>query len=95
MSDTKDLSAISSVLKTKIPAEALPYISQYHSKTVVIKYSGHAMIEDHLQQSFAHDAVLLKRVGINPVIIHSGGPLRLTKGSRKLKSRTYLYKACV
>lgn len=54
--------------------EALPYIQQYAGKTIVIKYGGNAMAEAELQQSFARDIVLLKQVGINPVVVHGGGP---------------------
>jgi acetylglutamate kinase len=54
--------------------ESLPYIREFSGKTVVIKYGGHAMIAEELQKSFARDMVLLKLVGINPVIVHGGGP---------------------
>ena len=54
--------------------EALPYIQKFHGKTIVIKYGGNAMIDEALKQSFAHDIVLMKLVGINPIIIHGGGP---------------------
>ena len=54
--------------------EALPYIREFHGKTVVIKYGGAAMIDDTLKQEFARDVVLLKYVGMNPVIVHGGGP---------------------
>jgi acetylglutamate kinase len=54
--------------------EALPYIRQFHGRTVVIKYGGAAMIEPELKQEFARDVVLLKYVGMNPVIVHGGGP---------------------
>ena len=54
--------------------EALPYIREFHGKTVVIKYGGAAMIDAELQQEFARDVVLLKYVGMNPVIVHGGGP---------------------
>lgn len=54
--------------------EALPYIQKYAGKTIVIKYGGNAMAEAELQQSFARDIVLLKQVGINPVVVHGGGP---------------------
>lgn len=54
--------------------EALPYIQKYSGKTIVVKYGGNAMTEPALQQSFARDIVLLKQVGINPVVIHGGGP---------------------
>jgi acetylglutamate kinase len=60
--------------KAKILAEALPYIRRFHGKTIVIKYGGNAMTEDRLKASFAHDVVLLKLVGINPVVVHGGGP---------------------
>jgi acetylglutamate kinase len=55
-------------------AEALPYIRRFHGKTIVIKYGGNAMTELRLQRSFAHDVVLLKLVGMNPVVVHGGGP---------------------
>ena len=60
--------------KARILAEALPYIQRFHGKTIVIKYGGNAMIEEDLKHSFAQDVVLLKLVGMNPVIVHGGGP---------------------
>ena len=54
--------------------EALPYIRQFHGRTVVIKYGGAAMREEGLRDEFATDVVLLKYVGLNPVIVHGGGP---------------------
>jgi acetylglutamate kinase len=54
--------------------EALPYIREFHGKTVVIKYGGAAMLESRLKEEFARDVVLLKYVGMNPVIVHGGGP---------------------
>jgi len=54
--------------------EALPYIREFHGKTVVIKYGGAAMIDETLKEDFARDVVLLKYVGMNPVIVHGGGP---------------------
>jgi acetylglutamate kinase len=54
--------------------EALPYIREFHGRTVVIKYGGAAMLEDELRDDFATDVVLLKYVGLNPVIVHGGGP---------------------
>jgi acetylglutamate kinase len=74
MSDTPDITQIAPALKAEILAEALPYIRQYHGKTVVIKYGGNAMTEERLKRGFARDVVLLKLVGINPVIVHGGGP---------------------
>ncbi|HBI84067.1 acetylglutamate kinase [Orrella sp. NBD-18] len=55
-------------------SESLPYIKQYHGKTIVIKYGGNAMTEEVLQRSFAHDVVLLKLIGLNPIVVHGGGP---------------------
>ena len=60
--------------KAQILSEALPYIQRFHGKTVVIKYGGNAMTEESLKQDFARDVVLLKLVGINPVVVHGGGP---------------------
>ena len=57
-----------------ILTEALPYIQRYSGKTIVIKYGGNAMTDETLKKSFARDVVLLKQVGINPVIVHGGGP---------------------
>ena len=57
-----------------ILTEALPYIQRYSGKTIVIKYGGNAMTDENLKKSFARDVVLLKQVGINPVIVHGGGP---------------------
>ncbi len=60
--------------KADVLLEALPYIRRFTGKTFVIKYGGHAMIDEELQSSFAQDIALLKYVGINPVIVHGGGP---------------------
>jgi acetylglutamate kinase len=57
-----------------ILAEALPYIRKFHGKTIVVKYGGNAMTDEHLKQCFARDVVLLKLVGINVVVVHGGGP---------------------
>jgi len=64
----------SPALKAEILSEALPYIRQFHGRTIVVKYGGNAMTDEHLQRSFAHDVVLLKLVGLKPVIVHGGGP---------------------
>lgn len=61
-------------LAADVLIEALPYIQRYTGKTIVIKYGGNAMIDDFLKKSFARDIVLMKQVGINPVVIHGGGP---------------------
>jgi acetylglutamate kinase len=66
--------AISAAVKAQVLAEALPYIRRFHGKTIVIKYGGNAMTEEKLKRSFAHDVVLLKLVGMNPVVVHGGGP---------------------
>ena len=60
--------------KAQTLAEALPYIKRFFDKTIVIKYGGNAMTEPHLKESFASDVVLLKLVGMNPVVVHGGGP---------------------
>ncbi|SFM27652.1 acetylglutamate kinase [Nitrosomonas communis] len=71
---TLSLSSSTAKEKAKILAEALPYIQRFHNKTIVIKYGGNAMVEEDLKQGFARDVVLLKLVGMNPVIVHGGGP---------------------
>ncbi|HID48155.1 MAG TPA: acetylglutamate kinase [Chromatiales bacterium] len=58
----------------KVLAEALPYIQKFHGKTMVIKYGGNAMVDDKLKSGFARDIVLMKTVGMNPVVVHGGGP---------------------
>ncbi len=58
----------------KVLTEALPYIQQFTGKTVVVKYGGNAMVDSKLKQSFARDIVLMKLVGINPIVVHGGGP---------------------
>jgi len=60
--------------KAKVLVEALPYIRRFYNKTLVIKYGGSAMEEERLKRSFALDVVLLKYIGLNPVIVHGGGP---------------------
>ena len=59
---------------TTVLSEALPYIQQFTGKTVVIKFGGNAMVDDKLKVSFARDVVMMKLVGINPVLVHGGGP---------------------
>ncbi len=61
-------------VKADILAQALPYIRKFHGKTLVIKYGGNAMTDPGLQKAFAEDVVLLKLVGMNPVVVHGGGP---------------------
>lgn len=62
------------IRKADVLIESLPYIKEFYGETIVIKYGGHAMVDDKLKFSFARDVVLLKYIGINPVIIHGGGP---------------------
>ena len=65
---------MSAVSTAQVLVEALPYIKRFYGKTVVIKYGGHAMVDQNLKEQFALDIILMKYVGINPVIIHGGGP---------------------
>jgi acetylglutamate kinase len=58
----------------KVLTEALPYIRKFHGSTIVVKYGGNAMIADELTQTFARDIVLMKLVGMNPIVVHGGGP---------------------
>ena len=67
--DNQNVNQTASVL-----IEALPYIQKFHGKTIVIKYGGNAMIDEDLKESFARDIVLMKLIGINPIIVHGGGP---------------------
>ena len=69
-----DTASITPRDKAEILAQALPYIRKFHGKTMVIKYGGNAMTDPELQADFAEDVVLLKLVGINPVVVHGGGP---------------------
>lgn len=76
--------------KAEILAEALPYIQKFHGKTIVVKYGGNAMVEEKLKHGFARDIVLLKLVGMNPVVVHGGGP-QIDNALRKIgKSGTFV-----
>jgi len=68
------IDALNAAVKAQILAEALPYIRRFHDRTIVVKYGGNAMTEVHLKAGFARDVVMLKLVGMNPVIVHGGGP---------------------
>ena len=68
-SELKNAAAIAKVL-----TEALPYIQRFSGKTIVIKYGGNAMVDDQLKNGFARDVALMKSVGMNPVVVHGGGP---------------------
>jgi len=63
-----------SVERADILLEALPYIQRFYNKTIVIKYGGHAMVDEELKKMFAMDVVMMKYIGINPVVVHGGGP---------------------
>jgi acetylglutamate kinase len=65
---------MNNISRARILIEALPYIRQFANKTIVIKYGGHAMVEQSLKEQFVLDIILMKYVGINPVIVHGGGP---------------------
>lgn len=72
---TKELKTPESLLRTAATlSEALPYMRQFANETFVVKYGGHAMGDDSLSAKFAQDIVLLKQVGINPIVVHGGGP---------------------
>ena len=60
--------------RAEILLEALPYIRRFYNKTIVVKYGGHAMVDDELKRLFAMDIVMMKYIGINPVVVHGGGP---------------------
>ena len=71
----KNITGLRSLLRTaETLTEALPYLQEFGGKTFVVKYGGHAMGDETLSEQFASDIVLLKQVGINPVIVHGGGP---------------------
>ena len=65
---------LDSASRAGILAEALPYIKRFHGRTIVVKYGGNAMTDEYLKQCFARDVVLLKLVGMEPVVVHGGGP---------------------
>ena len=71
---TSPATKVSPATQASILAEALPYIRRFHGKTIVVKYGGNAMTDLNLQKQFAHDVVMLKLVGMNPVVVHGGGP---------------------
>lgn len=59
---------------TRVLTESLPYIQRFTGKTIVVKFGGNAMVDEALKRNFAHDIVLMKLVGMNPVVVHGGGP---------------------
>ena len=60
--------------RAQVLMEALPYIRAFYGKQLVVKYGGHAMVKEELKRSFAMDVVLMKYIGMNPIIVHGGGP---------------------
>ena len=79
MADQKEMPVISGQMQEKIDKatiliEALPYIRKLRGQTIVIKYGGNAMVNEELKQSVMDDITLLKYIGINPVVVHGGGP---------------------
>jgi acetylglutamate kinase len=68
------LSRDSAMNVANVLTEALPYIQRFTGKTIVVKFGGNAMVDEDLQNSFARDIVLMKLVGMNPVVVHGGGP---------------------
>jgi acetylglutamate kinase len=85
-----DLAHITPRDQAEILAQALPYIRRFHGKTLVIKYGGSAMTDPALQQDFAEDVVLLKLVGMNPIVVHGGGPQIDEALSRLGKKGTFI-----
>ena len=83
-------SSITPAIKAEIISESMPYIRRFHGKTIVIKFGGNAMIDEQLQKSFAHDVALLKLIGLNPIVVHGGGP-QIDKALKRLgKEGTFL-----
>ena len=80
--------------KASTLVEALPYIRKHSGKNIVIKYGGHAMDDGKLAENFSKDIGLLKEVGINPIVVHGGGP-QIGKILKKKKSIAILLKDCV
>ena len=60
--------------RAQVLIEALPYIRRFNQATIVVKYGGHAMVDETLKRNFALDIILMKYVGMNPVVVHGGGP---------------------
>ena len=90
MTSQPQSAAISPDIVARVLSESLPYIKSFHGKTLVIKYGGNAMTEEALQRSFAHDVVLLKLIGLNPIVVHGGGP-QIDEALRKIgKQGTFI-----
>ena len=91
MTDTT--TAVNPAQQAQILAQAMPYIRKFHGKTLVIKYGGNAMTDPALQQAFAEDVVLLKLVGMNPVVVHGGGP-QIENALKRLARKANSSRAC-
>lgn len=78
----------------QVLTEALPYIQRFAGKTVVVKYGGNAMTDPELENSFARDIVLLKTVGLNPIVVHGGGP-QIGDLLTKIENNPNLLMGCV
>src|SRR5271165_6441276 len=74
MNETAPIDVEAATERARVLAQALPFLRRYAGATVVVKYGGHAMGEEHLAQQFGRDIALLKQVGLNPVVVHGGGP---------------------
>ncbi|HET7880976.1 MAG TPA: acetylglutamate kinase [Acetobacteraceae bacterium] len=74
MNDTMAANIETAAERARVLAQALPFLRRYAGATIVVKYGGHAMGEEHLAQQFGSDIALLKQVGVNPVVVHGGGP---------------------
>jgi len=81
------------VEKASILIEALPYIRKFYGKTVVIKYGGHAMINEELKNAVINDLILMKLIGINPVVVHGGGP-EITEMLKRLDIQSHFVGGC-
>lgn len=81
------------IAKAKVLIESLPYIREFNHKTVVIKYGGHAMVDEELKKNFALDVILLKYIGLNPVVVHGGGP-QINEFLQKCRSPPTISRGC-
>lgn len=73
--------------------EALPYIRRFYNKTIVIKYGGHAMVDEELKDHFAKDLVMMKYIGLHPVVVHGGGP-QIGMYLKKLERAPSSFRGC-
>lgn len=85
--------SVSPAIKAHVLAESLPYIRRFSGSIIVIKYGGNAMTESALKEGFARDVVLLKLIGLHPVIVHGGGP-QINEMLEKVGKKESSFKAC-